>query len=420
MSASRWIRVLYTITFTIFYFILWGIMSKSLDNVVNYKLFIITVIASLLTQYLSRLQEAKVSNKIRSFIVRAVPLVTALLALYISYGKRGLFINAVFVILNTLHIFNKVGERVDYSAYSIRLKRCVYTLAAVGLMLFFIDEQLRNTLLRFYMLFLISGIWLLRESRKYTYHIGKSSIWGNLGIILFVIVLTLDSVYKFIAVTLGNILQGVYFIVDKAILITAIVFVKCFGGVINFLSYKLKNLKPQSINLGSTMDNKYDPSNLTQGNALNPLVGHVIRGIIILLICYAAFRILRNYRYGKESGSSGIRESREKIIPKSSLKDKFSFYNFKDKFKTKDFRQQVLEIFKTFQVRTYKKDIFKEYMAAQELGRYTGEKLDNIEATKRLAELYNMSKFSEEEVTEHYVSEMKNIFNRIKDNIDKL
>jgi hypothetical protein len=413
MSSYRRIKLFYTLTFTIFHFILWGIISFFLNNRVDYRLFIIAMAAVLLMQLL-------LSKELNSYKTMGFPIAAVLPVLYFVYGKNGTLINTVFVILNTFLLFNQESERIDYGAYSIKIKRSTYMLAAAGLLLFFADEQLRSNLLRFYMIFLIMGIWLLREVRNYTYRIYKRSLWGNISIVLLVLALTMESVYKLIALVLGRTLQGFNFIIDKLILFTAVIFVKCFGGIMEFLSYKLRNVKPQSLNLSPALTEKKDTEIISQAVEISPVVRYGFKVLMITLTCYMAYRIIKKYRKLKAEEYSEIQESREKITRKSSSKVRFGFDKLKDRFRAKDLKQQALDIFKAFQVKTYKKDIFKEFMAAQELGELTGEKLHNMEDTKRLAELYNSSKFSRHEVNEHNVSEMKNIFNRIKDNVDKL
>lgn len=413
MSSYRKIKILYTLTFTTFYFILWGTISFSLNNRVDYKLFIIAVAAVLLMQML-------LNKELKSFKVLGVPIAVALPLLYFVYDKNSILINIVFVVLNIFLLFNQESERIDYGAYSIKIKRGIYILAAAGLLLFLVDEQLRSTLLRFFIVFLIMGIWLLREVRNYTYSIYKKSLWGNISIVILVLALTMEWVYKLIALVLGRTLQGFSFIMDKLILFTAVLFVKCFGGIIEFLSYKLRNIKPQSLNLSPALTEKNDTEIIAQVNEINPVIRHGFKAVVILLICYTLYRIIIKYRDFKVEEHSDIQESREKIMHGNSSKVRFSFERLKDRFKAKGLRQQALDIFKAFQVKTYKKDIFKEFMAAQELGALTGEKLRNMEDTKRLAELYNMSKFSNGEISENTVRDMKNIFNRIKDDVDKL
>jgi hypothetical protein len=413
MNSYRRIKLFYTLTFTVFYFILWGIISFFLNNRVDYRLFIIAMAAVLLMQLL-------LSKELNSYKIMGFPIAAVLPVLYFVYGKNGTLINTVFVILNTFLLFNQESERIDYGAYSIKIKRSIYMLVAAGLLLFFADEQLRSNLLRFFIVFLIMGIWLLREVRNYTYRIYERSLWGNISIVLLVLALTMESVYKLIALVLGRILQGFNFIIDKLILFTAVLFVKCFGSIMEFLSYKLRNIKPQSLNLSPALTEKKDTEIISQVVEINPVVRHGFKVFMILLTCYMAYRIIKKYRKLKVEEYSEIQESREKITQKSSSRVRFGFDKLKDRFRTKDLKQQALDIFKAFQVKTYKKDIFKEFMAAQELGELTGEKLHNMEDTKRLAELYNSSKFSRHEVNEHNVSEMKNIFNRIKDNVDKL
>lgn len=413
MSSYRKIKILYTITFTTFYFILWGIISFSINNSVDYKLFIIAAAAVLLMQML-------LNKELKSFKVLGFPIAAALPLLYFVYGKNSMLINVVFVVLNTFLLFNQESERIDYATYSIKIKRSIYILAAAGLLLFWVDEQLRSTLLRFFIVFLIMGIWLLREVRNYTYRIYKESLWGNISIVLLILALTMEWVYKLIALVLGRTLQGFNFIMDKLILFSAVLFVKCFGGIIEFLSYKLRNIKPQSLNLSPALTEKNETEIISQVSEINPVVRHGFKVVVVLLFCYILYRIIIKYRDFKAEEHSDIQESREKIIQGSSSKARFGFDRLKHRFIAKDLKQQALDIFKAFQIKTYRKDIFKEFMAAQELGELTGEKLHNMKDTKRLAELYNMSKFSKNEVNENNVSEMKNIFNRIKDNVDKL
>lgn len=414
MSWYRQIKTFYTISINMFFFIIWAIVSTIfLTNKLDYKLYFISLAAAFALQFLA----SKIKN--RNFAIVLAIVIGMLMVLMTS---KGLFfiLNSIFIIFIVLMVSSFEDEDINYEAYKSRARNGLIFILFMGILMPFVDLNLSKSILKFYIMYLISNIVVMREARSYAYKLrNKQGMITNALISIVILLMSVDRVFNLLIGAIKAVLKLLNIILDKIIELLGFILAK----PLVFITEKLRAIMQRG------MDNFGDPSkdiqDAEQAKSKIPWDNQggisfpdwLVTGFkicLMLLILYIIFLIiLRLGSYYSDKGKN-IVEEREKIKRGKTRKDNFIKRMFKELFRPSDLRGQVLNIYRKFQQRTFDKGIFKRNMTARQLENVTKTYIEKSEGIDKLTEIYNEAKFSEHVVTESKVKTIKEKFDNIK------
>jgi hypothetical protein len=397
-----------------FFFIIWGIVSNViLKNIFDYRLYFISLTAAFLLQYLMNKLEKKWPPKI------IAALIGILLTLVVSKGIYFLF-NSIFIVFILFMTDSMEYEDINYDAYKARAKNGLILILFLGALLPLVDINLSKSILKFYIMFLVSNVLVMREARSYYYKIrNKRSFTANILISLSILVLAIDKIF-------AGFLAVVNFIIN--------IFNIIVSYIIDFLGMILS--KPLTFCIEKLREIMIRGAKLLEGNEANidvketpiekipwddsagfhlPVWAHsLVRMVAVIIVLVIAYLIISKFINLYGNRDKGIEEERESIRKLKTKKDGFIKKIIKNIFKPGDLRNQILNVYKKFEEKTFEKGIFKRHMTAKQLGNITKAYVDNPEGLDSLTNIYNEAKFSKHNVSEVSLKAIKEEFNKVK------
>jgi hypothetical protein len=319
--------------------------------------------------------------------------------------------------INIIIISKVEGEKADYKYYSGKIKLYIYTLIALGIFLILLDSDVKTHILRFYIIFLISSTWFLREIRRYSFRINtKRRLRNDIIIALFMISLTLDAVSNFIINFLKSIIYIIDFMLEKMIFFAIYILSEPLEAIVNWLS----KVYSKFINNPAVKINVYTPkeeiTSMTEEiqYVLPTYANTFIKIIFGVIVIYIIYKTSKTFRYIKNRDEEYNDEKREKIKKEKALKKPRLFEKILDIFTAKDYRMQILKMYEGYEKHTYNKKIFKKHMTATQLYNVVRTLLIEHEAAKAITEIYNEAKFSRHDINANTVKEAEANCNKIK------
>lgn len=415
MSWNRQIKILYTISINTFFFILWAtVLNGFLSGRVDYKLFLLSLYTAFSMTYI--LEKTK---KIKFAI--ASSLLTSIAILFLIYGNVNVIINIIYICF-ILFITNINEEQdVNYEIYKDKAKQAIILLVAIGFIFSFTKVSNKESILKFYIIFLISASILMREGRNYYYRIkNKKSFITNIFIVISIIFISLDSVFNIILSCFRYLGSFLYKIVDplanEIIKLLAIIISKPLEIMIDFFKKGFSN------NPG-LLDKMYGAQDNLQNNNINIInrtrdlpswITATLKLIIVFIFIYIVYRLFFKFKSYKSLEFKGDLEERTKLTKEKSYNESFIKKAVKSIFKLSDFKEQAVNVYKRFEYKTNEKGIFKKHMTARQLENITKAYIKNSEGINDLTDIYNEAKFSKHKVTKEQVETMKESYNKIK------
>lgn len=420
MSWFRQIKVIYSLRFLIFIYIIWSYLiylffALSFD----YKLFVIAFAAGLLMQYLK-------SREVNKCFTLLVPIVLGCNALYI-FGIRALLeiiVCAIFLGFATFMLYKFDDENIKYNLYVYRAKRVVIALAIIG-PVFLMNFNLHFALNigRFYMFYLLSLIISLRESRAYEFHIrNKRNLWGNIISLMAIVLLSLDRIFEAFTSVMKFIFKYISFAAYYILLALVKLMAYIIGYPLIWLLQKIISMMkkggkatPQNINKNTDDYMKKLLKKASQRQLNIPYYVQIIIGVVLLLIIiYIVIKLMRFEQQRADKKDSGDIIEIEKI-EKTHKKAKSSFIDIvKNIFTSSDLRSQAIYVYRTFEKMMSIKGIFKRYMTASQLSNIAASKVKDRAPLDAMANIYNECKFSEHKITKEHVDSIKENYRNIK------
>jgi len=224
MNLYRQVKTLFTLSSLIFTYIIWTMVSVVLlNNTSNYALYIISLCSVFLMQYL-RAKEKKTVFQV------FIPLISAIFINILIFNTYAAVQNSLYIFFILIFFKRLENEEINFEMYKSRVKKMIYTLIALGIILPLVSKGLTQNVLRFYLVYLISAIILLREAGMFTSRISdKKSIFVNLAIIFSTILLSMDKIYNILTIifryvwleisfALGEIILGITYILIYVVL----------------------------------------------------------------------------------------------------------------------------------------------------------------------------------------------------------
>lgn len=409
MSMRKSIDIMYGICINLFGFILWSIFSEFIIQAhVDYKLFLINII-DLFLLYILR---DKVSKK---FARIAITLFVSEILLYFFLNSI-LSLNLVYTAFILLTLDKMYEDNINFYYISDKIKIFTITIAIVGAMYPMLVKNNNKSIFRFYILFFIMAIVLLRESRNVIIKVkSKMSFIYDSIIMVIVLLLSVENTYNFLInllTKLGNLVKYVYSLIEPALDSLFEAFAKMF-------------ILPAMTLFGKLAKNKVNMP--TQNPASKKLiVNKVYTGIpsnviwiikiVFIIVCFLAiYNVILRKRYKTKLVEETEEVEIEKINNcKNNLSQNSMRNIFRKLFKSKNIRTQILETYKAFEIRTNKKEIYKSYMTATQLKNHTGIFVDEKHSLNSITDLYNEAKFSNHSCNEENLSEMKSSYKNIR------
>ena len=257
MSWYRQIKIFYTIGINMFFFIIWATLSSIfLSNKVDYRIYFISLVSAFLLQFIIHKFEDKSWTKLFAILIGA------LLTFAVSRGMCFL-LNSIFIIF-ILYITNIMEyEDINYHAYKSRGKSGLLIILFLGALLPLLDISLSKSILKFYIMYLISNIIVMREARSYYYKVrNPRSLIVNVLISLSILGLSVDIIFV-------KLLQLIKYVIGiAAVLINA--FIDFIGLLLTkpllLIIAKLKSLVTQGMDIIKVSESPAVDPKLTANN----------------------------------------------------------------------------------------------------------------------------------------------------------
>lgn len=415
MSLHRVVKLLYSLTFSILYFIIWNFAAFIFMQLMpDTRIFVLEFLMVCLMQFLS----TKYSKKILIFLPSCVLGISTLIVIY---GASHYLANIIYLIINLFILAKEDENSIEYNNYRKKIIIGIYSLVAMGIMLLAVNVEIRTYLLRFYILFLVSSIILLRESRRLRYSVqGKKTILANIIVMISVVILSSDKIFRLVVLVFRSLWWGISYIAD----IILMILVRLLIPFMNYVEYQIQRINKlrgdKSIQMESgksfkdIMGIQENVQDIPQWMVLG------VKIIILLAAAYIAYRLYKSYRYRGMNDFEGVTEKREKIR-KTSAKERQSMMTvFKKIFSERDIRAQILKVYESFEKKTYEKNIFKRHMTATQLYNVSKTYIYNLKALKNITDTYNKTKFSQHNPSASELKSIKENYRNLKEQIDNV
>jgi hypothetical protein len=412
MSWYRKVKSMYSISFITISFIIWSTLSKWLfKNPVDYRLFLICLPIVFITQYLSM---AKLKRTFLLMVLLGLSIFVSL----IFFKGQAMILNSIFLLFMALITYSLEKVPIDYLQYKDDVNKSIFVLLIIWLISFSLGIQFINEIYKFNILYIITIIILMRETRRYVYAIkSNTSMVTNIIICISVISISLDYANVIIAKLLEIIMVIATFIFSIIIAILNII----IGGPIAAIAKKLmeitikqkSNLKNQNTNgIGNNLIKDPDFTKY-KSNELTPILILILKILILLLVLYVIYKFLSRF-INKTKIYKGVAEEKEKIVNKKNKKPwvKDLFYRVFQGHKSN--RDKILYLYKGFEKVTEVANIYKPYMTASQLKNVTKINVDNFDYLDEMTQVYNKAKFSIHSLTEDEVLKVKKGQSNIK------
>lgn len=410
MSWYRQIKTLYTISTNMFFYMIWAILSSLLlGNKVDYRLYFISLASAFLMEYLISKFKSKA-------VINVIPAFMGILAVYIVSEGINIILNSIFIIFILIMTDMMAEEDINYEAYKDRGKQSLMIMIGVGLLIPLVDIRLSQSILKFYIIFLISIIVVMREARSYSYKLrNKKSLVINIMISLTVLLMSLDSVFTAFTNLLKNIFNLILLLADKIIDLIGAVMNKPLVMIIGILSKIMLKGQDRTNDINLRSANRYKPKvNWENSSAFSEWVKTSFKVFIILIVFYIVYKMVEKYRYKHYKKNDAIVEEREKITRRRDKKENFLKRLIKNIFRPSDLREQILDIYRRFEEKNFERGFFKKHMTAKQLSNVTKAYVEEPDGISLITDIYNEAKFSKHEATDEKVQSIKKEFNKVK------
>ena len=407
VNKYRIIKILYSFIVVIFIYILWGVIANMLAKVqIGYiDLFIVIFIAMMMNLL-------EMGNKKASWIIISL-LVINFSAFYLFYGKAS-FIPRGFLGFITILVLPKVStEGINYDFYRNKIKAMIVMLFATIVFYIGVERQYAQYIFRYYLIFSLLAIWILREARKFFYKVNdKYNIMYNAATFAFVLILSTDRVFNFIKTLFGFLAGIVNKVIYAFVWLMFTILDKPIGWLMNFVLKLLLKFQEEQLDVQKPQ-NVPEELPIVNPENMNFMV-NVFKVITLVLLAYIVYRVIKRYRYKKSLKEGIIEETREKIDRVEYKPKKNLIKSIKDIFVPKTNREQVINTYRHLLTKAHNKEIFRKYMTGSQLKNLLIAKIGVEEPAKNITDIYNEAKFSSHEVKDEAVSLSKNSYSEIK------
>lgn len=418
MSLQKNIRILFYTSKIIAIFIIYSMISNGFGQMTpGYLDFLIALFIMIIMQIL----EYRNANR---YVIILLPLFMSFLGFFLLHGREDFIPYSVLGLITGLSLPRYDAESISSYKYILKnLKISLFTLIGSLVLYLKVDKLYGDTLLRYYIAFLVIGIITLREGRKSDYDIKRKrqDDIANLSILIAVIIISSNFVYNIFKTIFLSIFKIIGFASEKILVGFVYIISAPLNAIINYIQNLLeRNAGNPNVQISDKKDGLEELKQIVNGQQVSYIIiENIIKVIIIIGILYLIYFVIKKYRYGKVIKEEGIVEIREKISVENPPKKKLVKDKLKDIIRTKTLNEKILNIYKDFEKVTFKKGWFKPYMTPRQLYKITRIHIEEKKKIKYITKIYNEAKFSSHEVSDDEFRKYKEYYGDIKDKINK-
>lgn len=409
MNVHKTIDIMYGICVDLFGYILWSVFCEFfIQTNVDYKLFIINAIGLLVLYFL----RGKVSNKFTR-----IAIVLSISEILFYFILNSLFsLNLIYTVFILLTLEKVYEESINFYYISGKIKVFMLTISIIGAVYPMLTSNNNKNIFRFYILFFIMAIFLLRESRNVIIKVkSKKSFIYDIVIMLSVLLLSVEKTYIFlvgILIKIVSFIKTIYSFVEPALNSL----LEAFANIISMPLIALFKRLPW--NNAKLIEQKSQAEKVVLNKAYTGIPDNIILAIKIILIIAGLiliYKFISRRRYKVKLLDEAEEVEIEKINKQGNSLSKGRFADtIRNILKNKDIKTQILQIYRAFQIRADKKGFFKKYMTATQLKNHAEVFIDEKDALNAITDLYNETKFSDHSFNEGNLTEMKGSYRSIK------
>lgn len=410
INQYRFIKILYSLLVSTFVYILWvevvtgyGVLTpKAIDF-----LALLVLVAGI--NYFQHKEKKK------KIYIPILIVINSIMFYFIYYNDKFIYysiLGVLFIVLNVIWDADNV-----YTEYYRRIGKTM--IAVLGLSIVFyikIPKEYYSSLFRYYVMFMIVWIFLLRASRKFNYKIvNKDDNKVNVAILGMLLVLSTNLIFKILDLMkivfdkaldiLAIVLKPVFYVIAYIIL-----FLKHYIGLfIRWIASLLKSPeKAQEATEEITKMTKFADSEGSLNAEVMAVIFKVILIVILALLIFMAIK--KVVKKNKNNEEKNYEEVREKIESKTSRKKKY-----KELKVGKTSREKVLFTYRKILIKLDKRDIFRDYMTPTQIYRLAKVKRNiNGSEIDEITTKYEEAKYSTHDIEEKTAEEVKAKYESIK------
>jgi hypothetical protein len=415
MNWYRSVKTLYIFTFNIFYFIIWAILSNNAIRIKpDYGILLLGLGSCLMMEYIGA-KMIDSNSKLKRLYVFGIPFVSAFLFILLMFGDLDNRVNIVYIAAVLLLCSRMESDYIVYDSYVKKVKAAIITLIAMGIFLLNTTMDTRAFILKLYILFLISSVWLLREARRYSYNIKLKGSWKrDLLVMSAVALISSEWIASYLGLALKFLWSNFIYLIIKSL---EIIF-KYLGWIVERIYRALfQSFRGTGESSGSN-ENFQDPYEELHAALENieakmpPWLVVMIALIMASIIICVVYKIVKNYKKSYLYTDSQVEEERERIITSKVRSLPLDF--IKGFIYERDAKSQIRSVYQGFQKRAFRKNIYSGHMTATQLKNVTKAQIDNFQALEDLTDIYNEAKFSGHHITDEELKKAKTAFYEIK------
>lgn len=410
INQYRFIKILYSLLVSTFIYILWVevvtgygvLMPKAVD-------FLVLLI---LVAGINYFQHKEKNKKI---YIPILIIINSIMFYFIYDNNKFMYysiLGILFIVLNVIWDADNI-----YPEYYKRIGKTMIVVLGLSIVFYInIPKEYYSSLFRYYVMFMIVWIFLLRASRKFNYKIvNKDDNKVNVAILGILLVLSTNLIFKILDLMkiifdkaldiLAIILKPVFYVVAYIIL-----FLKHYIGLfIRWLASLFKSPeKVQQATEEATKMTKFADSEGSLNVEVMAMIFKIILIIILALLIFMAIK--RVVKKNKNNEEKNYEEVREKIESKASKKKKY-----KELKVGKTSREKVLFIYRKILIKLDKRDIFRDYMTPTQVYRLAKVKRNlNGSEIDEITTKYEEAKYSTHDIEEKTAEEVKAKYESIK------
>lgn len=388
--------MLVTISINTILFIVMSIGLAVFNEVVlPHSLYLIIVVITCMQQYFIGKEINIINDNVTVFLEVMVPTIVT-----VAIGG-GFLLDKIYVILILYSLIAYCigyffeSSNIDYEQYKTIFNAAIVVVIAFSSIGIIWNERLPNMLVTYYILFFLTMIISLRESRAFSFNMVNTNskkantMLASISVVVFLISVS-DKLNKVVIGILGFLKDIIAMIVMKISIILTTPLMYLYNYIIG-----LEMEKEKLENVVADIDKYKENLELTEkintfeGSAVK-VVAIIIVTIIVLIIVWNILKALKDSVVKNSNDGVVFHEERESLKVEKD-KEKFNMI-FKSKEHT--LQEKICYIFRKFQKLTKKKGIFKNYMTATQVSNISKIYVESTDELNVISKLYNEAKFS--------------------------
>ncbi|KYH35430.1 hypothetical protein CLTEP_06060 [Clostridium tepidiprofundi DSM 19306] len=421
MSWFRQVKTIYNIFFQLLFFIIWCIVGKIFFNIyVDESIFLISLLGIFLMQFLKYKFNNLLLWKKYKFVLPIGISLVACTVLMIIFNIGNVIFSIVFIVISIYISYRYEDEVIDYYTYRDRVQKGLILFIFFGVIISFTDKCMSILLSKYYIFIIVTAVLLLRESRRYSFKIrNKRSYFYNIVIAITIILFSIDKVF----LIFKTIFYWIFSEINKLFQVVVNIVVLFLMKILEKPFLYLKNfiVAHMNENTEKLLDNLVKGDNTINANIRKDYASTIgttaldiaIKILLIALVVFAIYKIVIGHKKTKGVRFELVTEEKEKII---NRKKKSIFRDLARKIlKGKgSINEQILYVYKKFQIMTLDKNIFKPHMNATQLSNVTKLYVDDVEDLDSISQIYNEAKFSQHDMKNDDLKIMKQNYKNIE------